>query len=844
MADYVLQVVSGEEIMTIKATLVVCPNILLDQWEADLQKFFREDALVYCVHSKFESDVFRELLPTLSPSEVPAVKYRDRGLFRGSYDKQVAPLIQGCDVVLVSYDALQDQLSRNGGAGALSNLGFWRVVLDESQAVGNNASKVAMACAQIPRKWAWVTTATPFSDNIDALQGLLAFLGQRPFHEEHVWSRLIKDGYVKQDPVALLRIRTILRSLMLRRLKTDPAIVEQIRVPEMKHEIRFLTLETSEQVGYQAMAKDVMYARERSSRAGNRKWSRKGADGYSKRQEESSRAQHDLAGHFMRTRQMVGNGYIIAGSTHPPRLGTMAAFITSSMSNPNAPLLSQTVIIARTMTKAYAELENAQVESMRKRAVLVAAHEEVAPKGKVPSDLASQHGQEVLTSELRSLASMALLRIPNGERQGLLETELMKAIDISSSAAKLRSAALVAQANAALLGMTGMELDSSVALLKGQPTVRECVVNVLEAIRDATQAGGVLHEEGTKATTDIQRLGVLDVSARDKLHESPARWLRLKRVLEQLWSRKRGKSGDAHNVGGTGAIGQLQKLLHPECAGRTERASVRAGSDEDNESDEEAPGRGHRHQAGTDPLSKAFTAVAAAKKKVERKAHFITYCSSALQQGARSSDRGSTQRECPICLDSPTGAEWAVTPCLHFAHRECLNKWVRTHGDCTECRRPLTFGQLRIWEPATQPAASTSEDEQARVQSLAAVHADLRERFGSKIAALVLEVTRSLEDGASHPHTTHLPSPSPALALTYSQVRLSSSRRGTGCWTWSRMPSRSLSATASKSRSCTAPEGSKSATQTGARPCKTLTSRSSLEGRTSFYWCSASTRLG
>ena len=136
----------------------------------------------------------------------------------------------------------------------------------------------------------------------------------------------------------------------------------------------------------------------------------------------------------------------------------MANFITASArSGPSsAPLLSQRVLITRTLTKGYAELENAHGESMRKRAVLVAVHEEVAPGASVPPDVVRQHGQETLTMELRLLASVALLRIPNGERQRKLEDETLA---VGSATEKLHTGA---EATKVLLGLTGLRLDNSI----------------------------------------------------------------------------------------------------------------------------------------------------------------------------------------------------------------------------------------------------------------------------------------------------------------------------------------------------------------------------------------------
>ena len=48
-ATPVKEAVDKHEVISLKATLIVCPAVLLDQWETDVQKFFEDDALVYCV---------------------------------------------------------------------------------------------------------------------------------------------------------------------------------------------------------------------------------------------------------------------------------------------------------------------------------------------------------------------------------------------------------------------------------------------------------------------------------------------------------------------------------------------------------------------------------------------------------------------------------------------------------------------------------------------------------------------------------------------------------------------------------------------------------------------------
>ena len=79
-----------------------------------------------------------------------------------------APPVEACDLVLVSFETLRDELRKTqraeGGMDLpLGALGFWRVVLDEAQLVAKSTSKAALICSEIWRRHAWVATGTPIN---------------------------------------------------------------------------------------------------------------------------------------------------------------------------------------------------------------------------------------------------------------------------------------------------------------------------------------------------------------------------------------------------------------------------------------------------------------------------------------------------------------------------------------------------------------------------------------------------------------------------------------------------------------------------------------------------------
>lgn len=61
-------------------------------------------------------------------------------------------------------------------------------------------------------------------------------------------------------------------------------------------------------------------------------------------------------------------------------------------------------------------------------------------------------------------------------------------------------------------------------------------------------------------------------------------------------------------------------------------------------------------------------------------------------QGPRDIETGDAGVECVICmnpLDVDRIATRMVTPCNHFFHPECLNRWMDVKMECPTCRQPL-----------------------------------------------------------------------------------------------------------------------------------------------------------
>ena len=166
-------------IPTSRATLIITPPPILEQWKGELQ--------------------------TLAPSLAVMIY---GGLRIEASKNNHAELIHKClthDVVLTTYHVLAKEIhytqtpartSRHEKRyekrlSPLTQIHWWRVVLDEAQTVESGISNAAKVASLIPRQLAWCVSGTPARSAKD-LFGLLIFLRYQPYcHLPKLWDRLV-----------------------------------------------------------------------------------------------------------------------------------------------------------------------------------------------------------------------------------------------------------------------------------------------------------------------------------------------------------------------------------------------------------------------------------------------------------------------------------------------------------------------------------------------------------------------------------------------------------------------------------------------------------------------------
>ncbi|MDR1188312.1 MAG: DEAD/DEAH box helicase, partial [Bifidobacteriaceae bacterium] len=204
-----------------RPTLILCPMSLVGNWQREAARF-APDLRVYAHHG-------------------PA---RPHG-------EQLAAALTGVDIVLTTYQtAVRD-------SGDLTELEWRRVVLDEAQAIKNSNSQAAKTARRLRGGTRVALTGTPMENRLVELRSIMDFLNPGILGSaERFRERFAYPIERHSDPDAAKALRAVTRPYILRRVKTDKSVIDDL--PD-KIELREPCTLTAEQASlYQAVVDDVM----------------------------------------------------------------------------------------------------------------------------------------------------------------------------------------------------------------------------------------------------------------------------------------------------------------------------------------------------------------------------------------------------------------------------------------------------------------------------------------------------------------------------------------------------------------------------------------------------------
>lgn len=137
------------------------------------------------------------------------------------------------------------------------------IVLDEAQNIKNPATLQARAVRDLTGQYRFALTGTPIENHLTELWSIVDFLNPGYLGSQHRFrERFVTPIERWQDPERSDQLRRLVRPLILRRVKTDPAIIQDL--PEKLEMKTFCTLTTEQASLYQAVVSEMLRRIEQS----------------------------------------------------------------------------------------------------------------------------------------------------------------------------------------------------------------------------------------------------------------------------------------------------------------------------------------------------------------------------------------------------------------------------------------------------------------------------------------------------------------------------------------------------------------------------------------------------
>ncbi|MGK7941326.1 MAG: DEAD/DEAH box helicase, partial [Crocosphaera sp.] len=204
------------EDMLEKPTLVICPTSVLNNWEREAKKF--------------------------APNLSTLIHHGDKR----SKGKAFFKIANEKNIIITSYALIYRDIK------TFQAVQWQGLVLDEAQNIKNTQAKQSQAVRQISTQFRIALTGTPVENRLTELWSILdflnpGFLGTQQFFRRRFATPIEKYG----DQESLQIMRSLVRPFILRRLKTDKTIIQDL--PEKQEMTVFCGLSSEQAKIYQEL---------------------------------------------------------------------------------------------------------------------------------------------------------------------------------------------------------------------------------------------------------------------------------------------------------------------------------------------------------------------------------------------------------------------------------------------------------------------------------------------------------------------------------------------------------------------------------------------------------------
>jgi SNF2 family DNA or RNA helicase len=165
--------------------------------------------------------------------------------------KRLAEAVQGHDVVLSTYSLLDRDES------TLKQIAWAGIVLDEAQNVKNPATRRARAVRTFSGGYRFAMTGTPVENRLSELWAIVDFLNPGYLGSREAFRRSFAVPIERwRDADRATELRKLVRPFVLRRVKTDPNVIQDL--PDKLESRVYCTLTREQATLYQAVVDEML----------------------------------------------------------------------------------------------------------------------------------------------------------------------------------------------------------------------------------------------------------------------------------------------------------------------------------------------------------------------------------------------------------------------------------------------------------------------------------------------------------------------------------------------------------------------------------------------------------
>jgi SNF2 family DNA or RNA helicase len=206
---------------TILPTLLVAPTSVVGNWQKEIEKFAPQ--LRSIIHHG-------------------SSRLQDEAAFQAA--------VANCDVVITSYTLVRKDLA------LLNSVTWQRLVIDEAQNIKNPKAAQTKAILQLSAQHRLALTGTPVENRLLDLWSIFNFLNPGYLGKESQFRQSFEIPIQKHSDVSrAATLKKLVEPFILRRLKTDPAIIQDL--PDKLEQKQFCNLTKEQAALYEALVKDV-----------------------------------------------------------------------------------------------------------------------------------------------------------------------------------------------------------------------------------------------------------------------------------------------------------------------------------------------------------------------------------------------------------------------------------------------------------------------------------------------------------------------------------------------------------------------------------------------------------